>query len=170
MAQTYCTAADVYFVLSEAGATACVDDLETGTLSAAGQALITSAIEIAAGDINQAVRHQYKLSDLSGGNYWLKWTNAYFAAAKLAVRRSNPAPESLDAEVKSRKDTLLEIRWGRESIPEQNPSFDFRPTMSNLTVEPGKISNPVRVIVDESTGGAPVDGIRRHVAGDGSYR
>lgn len=169
MAQIYCIASDVEFVLSAAGVTACLDDDETGLRSAEADALLDRAIDTAAGKINQHVRHQYKLTDLAGlTNTWLRDTNAYMAAKVLATRRGNPCPESLVDEVKERELTLVEIRWGRESIPQQLPSHEHIPTVSNFRPELYKMNTPIRVDVQESIGSAPVDGVTRRTANDGS--
>jgi hypothetical protein len=169
MAQTYCVAADVEFVLSAAGVTACLDDGEEGVRSAEADDLLDRAIDVAAGKINQHVRHQYKLSDLTPAtNTWLRDTNAYLAAKVLAMRRGNPCPESLVEEVKEREAALVEIRWGRESIPQQSPSFEHIPSVSNFRPELYKMNTPVRVDVQESIGSAPVDGAIRKTANGGS--
>lgn len=161
MAQTYCVTSDVEFVLSAAGVTACLDDYEDGQRSTAEDALVVRAIEIAAGKINQRVRHQYKLTDLAAGNDWLRDTNAYLAAKTLAERRGNPAPQSLMEECKDREMLLEQIRWGREQIPEQLPSFDHSPTVSNFEPELGRVNNPIRVRQNESTGEQPLPPIKR---------
>lgn len=169
MAQIYCIASDVEFVLSAAGVTACLDDGEDGIRSAEADGLLDRAIDTAAGKINQHVRHQYKLTDLAGmTNTWLRDTNAYLAAKVLATRRGNPCPESLVDEVKERELALVEIRWGRESIPEQRPSFEHIPTVSNFRPELWKVNTPVRVDIQESIGSAPVDGVTRKTAHDQS--
>lgn len=162
MAQTYCVAADVEFVLSAAGVTACLDDGEEGVRSAEADDLLDRAIDIAAGKINQHVRHQYKLSDLTPAtNTWLRDTNAYLAAKVLATRRGNPCPESLVEEVKEREATLVEIRWGRESIPQQLPSFEHIPTVSNYKSRLGNCDSPMPVDEQASVGAQPVDGVKR---------
>lgn len=162
--QTYCVAADVEYVLSAAGVTARLDDAEDGQRSVAEEAFLTRAIEIAAGKINQKVRHQYKLTDLAAGNDWLRDCNATLAAKSLAMRRGNPLPESLAQECKDYEAMLDRIRYGREQIPQQSPSFDHTPTVSNYTVEAGKINHPVRVITEESTGDAPHPDVKRPAA------
>lgn len=166
MAQTYCVTADVEFVLSAAGVTACLDDDETGRRSAQADDWIDRAIEIAADKINQKVTRQYKLTDLSASNTWLRDTNAYLAAKALCMRRGNPAPESISGEVQERESMLEQIRWGRDRIPQQRPSADHTPAVSNLTVEPRKAYAPVRVVKPESTGNDPPDGVRRYTSGD----
>lgn len=169
MAQTYCIAYDVEFVLSAAGVTACLDDDETGLRSTEADAWLDRAIDVAAAKINQHVRHQYKLTDLAGmANTWLRDTNAYLAAKVLATRRGNPCPESLVDEVKERELALVEIRWGRESIPEQRPSFEHIPTVTNFKPQLYKQSTPIRVDVQESVGANPVDGAKRKIADNGS--
>lgn len=165
MATEYCVTADVEFVLSAAGVTANLDDTEAGVRSAEMEDWIDRAIDIAAGKINAKVRHQYKISDLDGsGNTWLRDTNAYLAAMTLATRRGNPCPESLVRECEERLALLNEIRWGRESIPEQAPSFDHTPAASNYRPELYKIDNPIRVDTGESTGDAPPTSVKRPVA------
>jgi hypothetical protein len=163
--QTYCVAADVEYVLSAAGVTACLDDGEDGQRSAAEDDLLTRAIEIAAGKINQRVRHQYKLTDLAAGNDWLRDCNAYLAAKSLAERRGNPSPQSLMDECKDRERLLEEIRWGREQIPQQNPSFDHSPTVTNFEPELGRYHSPIRVRQIESTGEEPEPPVKRWPAG-----
>lgn len=162
--QTYCVASDVEYVLSAAGVTACLDDHEDGQRSVAEDALLTRAIDIAAGKINAKVRYQYKLTDLAAGNDWLRDCNAYLAAKSLAMRRGNPLPESLAQECKDYEATLERIRWGRDKIPDQLPSADHTPAVSNFIVEQRKIDNPVRVVKEESTGDDPADGVKRPAA------
>jgi len=162
MAQTYCVAADVEFVLSAAGVTACLDDGEEGVRSAEADDLLDRAIDVAAGKINQHVRHQYKLSDLTPAtNTWLRDTNAYLAAKVLAMRRGNPCPESLVEEVKEREAALVEIRWGRESIPQQLPSHEHTPSVTNYKSRLGNPDGPIPVDEQTSVGSQPVNGVKR---------
>lgn len=158
--QTYCTDADVEFVLSEAGVTARVDDQETGTRSTAAEGYIDTAIARAAREINGAIRHQYKLSDVAS-NEWLKDVNATLAADILCRRRGNAPIESIMSDVQSFREMLAKIKDGREQIPEQLPSFDARATVSNVEVQLNTIDHPVRTDVLTSTGPAPVAPVKR---------
>lgn len=158
MAQTYCTQSDIEAIISASGLLACIDDTEAGQASTGATLHVTNAIERAAVKINAAAGRQYSpLSDLAS-NDWCKWANAVLAAYYLQTRRGNPAWQSLSDQVKEVEELLEEVAWGRRGIPEQPPSFDFRPTVSNFQVEPGRSIAPVRVDRDESTGAAPVDG------------
>lgn len=162
----YCTTDDIKFQLSAAGAVAAMDDFETGVLSAEGTEWLEQAIEWAASEIEAQAQHQYRLSELSSSNVWLQRANAILAAELICRRRNSPVPESLASAAQQIKSDLIEIRWGRKRIPRQAPSADHTPAVSNFTVEPRKVTNPVRVVKAESTGDDPPDGITRHLAGD----
>lgn len=160
--QTYCVAADVEFVLSEAGVTARVDDEETGARSAGGDAFVTTAIERAARTINGFVRHQYKLADVTASG-WLKDANAHLAAEILEKRRGNPVAESLASDCDEFRKMLTLIKDGTDQIPEQLPSFDARATVTNSVVQLGAYRNPVGVSRLESTGPDPVAPTKRTI-------
>lgn len=159
MSQTYCVQADIESILSASGALACVDDAEVGS---GGTGHITNAIERAAVKMNAAIGRQYTpLSDLAS-NDWCKWANATLAAFYLSTRRNNPAPATLADQVKEIEELLDEIAWGKRTIPDAVPSFNQLPSVTNFTVEPGRIVAPVRVNRDESTGSdPPSDGQRK---------
>lgn len=163
MATTYCDDDDVISIAGEAFINACIDDDEDGVISVAEEAYTTSAIERAAVEMNSALNNQYKLSDLAG-NDWCKWCNAYLAVWNLAARKNNPPPASVIAAVDQFKEQLSEARWGRFQIPEQSPSFDHSPSVSNLRPEAYKQTMPARVVEEESTRAVPTEGIQREVA------
>lgn len=161
MAQTYCTQSDIEAIISASGLLACIDDTESGQPSTAATLHVTNAIERAAVKINAAAGRQYSpLADLAS-NDWCKWANAVLAAYYLQTRRGNPAWASLADQVKEIEELLDEIAWGRRGIPEQAPSFDHLPTVTNFSVEPGRAIAPIRVNQDESTGSDPADGSQR---------
>lgn len=152
--QTYCSTDNLKSIMGEAGFVAALDDEENGVLSAQAELYATAAIERAAVKINAMVRHQYILADVAS-NDWLKWANAAYAVYELRCRKMNPAEASVDDNYQEAKDMLVEIRWGRQQLPEQSPSFDYLPTVSNLKVVPKANPGPVRVDLQESTGSAP---------------
>lgn len=161
MAQTYCVQADIEAIIGAASVLATCDDDRSGSLSATEQTYVTSAIERAAVEMNSALENQYVISELSG-NDWCKWCNAYLACWYLFSRRSNPVPTSVQEAIADYREKLSESRWGRFQVPEQNPSFEHIPTVSNLKPEIWKSSNPIRVSVEESTGATPEGGRKRN--------
>lgn len=170
MATTYCVRADIESILSTVGLVSAVDDDESGGpgISVAEEAHVTNAIERAAVEMNHSLDRQYVLSDLSG-NDWCKWCNASLAALAMATRRGQPAPASLVEEVSQYRKQLEEIRWGRDSVPEANPSYNHLPTVTNFKVQPGKYVAPIRVDTNESTGPAPEGERKRQIAGPGPF-
>jgi len=169
MATTYCTRSDIETLLSPVALIECIDDDHSGTESAAETIHITNAIERAATRLNMAVSRQYVLSEVTG-NAWMKWANATLAAELLASRRGNPAPQSIMDDAKEILELLNEISWGRKPLPEQAPSFDHLPTVSNFEAEPRKRIMPVRVVKEESTGSDPEGQRMRHYANQwGNY-
>ena len=161
MTTTYGTKAGIESLVSPATLVSWLDDDHSGTLSTTEEGHIANAIERAATKINMAVGRQYNIADVTA-NTWLAWANNVLAAEMLAARRGNPAPQSIMDAAKECEEMLEQIRWGRASLPEQIPSFNFAGAVSNFHVEPGRRIAPVRVSKEESTGGEPVPGIVRH--------
>lgn len=164
MATTYCNRADIASIIGEPAVVAWCDDDQSGDLSPVEEAYITGAISRAAVEMNEKIRHQY--GDLSAivGNDWARWCNAYIACWMLASRRANAPPGSVIDAVINYRDMLTEIRWGRTSIPEQAPSHDFAPAVSNPTIELNNLEGPVAIDTDISTGSTPDGTRRRNVA------
>jgi hypothetical protein len=125
-----------------------------GAESAAETLIVTSIIERAAVEMNHALYQQYVLSELAD-NDWCKWCNATLTAYYLFQRRGNAPPASIIEDAQRFRESLEQIRWGRDSVPEQSPSFDHTPTVTNFRPEIHKTDNPVRVSKDESTGPEP---------------
>lgn len=168
MATTYCDSDDIVAIIGEAAVLACIDDDNDGLESATETLHVTNAIERAAVEMNQSLRHQYVLSELTS-NDWCKWCNAYLASWFLYARRTNPCPNSLQEAVQKYRDELLEMRWGRQQLPEQAPSFEHHPTVTNFRPELGKREMPIRVNTTESTGASPEGNRKRftsYQAGD----
>jgi hypothetical protein len=160
MSTTYCTREDIESLMGKPWVKSCLDDNESGQNSTQEDGYLTTLIEQAAQEINGKIRHQYRLSDVAA-NPWLKTANAWLACERLGKRRGNGVPEVVAVECEEIRKQLESIRWGREQIPEQSPSFDHRPTVTNFRPELGKISTPVRVDLDETTGSQPEKGIMR---------
>lgn len=142
---------------------ACIDDDQDGVESVAESAYVTDAITRAAVEMNGKLRQQYTLSELSA-NDWCKWCNAYLAAWYLGARRNNPPAPSVISVVDMYREQLELASWGRFQLPEQAPSFEHIPAVSNFAPELGKVSNPIRVITEESTGAVPGGNRKRNVA------
>lgn len=159
MTTIYCTRADVASISGEAALIANTDDDQTGVENSD---YITDAINRAAVEMNHALDNQYILSQLSG-NDWCRWVNAYLAAYFLFSRTANPVPPSIEIACERYRDDLEKIRWGRDSIPEQAPSFEHIPTVSNMVPELRK-SPPIRVERESSTGSDPVGNRKRNPA------
>lgn len=168
MTTTYCVRADIESLVGIPAVLACIDDDHDGVESAGDTLNITAAIERAAVEMNGALDRQYTLADLSD-NDWCKWCNANLAAMFLFARRGNPAPSSVIEAAQAYRERLAEIMYGRQQVPEQNPSFEHTPAVSNFKPEIGKYDNPIRVVREESTGAAPNTPHRRNVAGQGGY-
>lgn len=161
--QTYCDRADINSLIGEASVLACIDDDQDGLESAAESAIVASVIERAAVEMNAAIRHQYILSDVAD-NAWCKWANAQLAAYMLRTRRNNPAEQShIDAVTDIRR-LLLEVRWGRDQLPDQSPSHNHIPTVSNFRPELNNPNGPIAVDAQQSTGEAPGGNRKRNVA------
>jgi hypothetical protein len=163
MSTTYCVQADVESIIGAAAVLACSDDDQDGALSPDEDLIVTAAIERAATEMNSALCSQYKLSDLSG-NDWCKWCNAYLACWYLFKRRANPGPVSIGEDIAFYRDQLSEARWGRFQIPEQNPSFEHTPAVSNFRPNISSRDNPIEVDTNTSTGIAPVGGRKRNTS------
>lgn len=161
MAQTYCVRADVESIVGTSAVLSCIDDDMDGAESATETTYVTDAIERAAVEMNGKLRNQYlPLSDLSG-NDWCKWCNAYLALDYLYERRGNPAPNSVLERCQKYRDNLEDAAWGRFEVPEQIPSAEHIPTVTNFHPEIGRIRSPIRVSDTESTGSPPSAESRR---------
>jgi hypothetical protein len=158
--QAYCTIADVEELLSVQGATAFVDDDETGSRSTAEAAFITSMIGYAAERINFQINQVYVLADVVN-NGWLNYANAYLAAGNLIQRRGMPLTPSLSDQIDQILDQLSQIVNGSARLPQQVPSFDTLPTVSNFKVDLSNANTPTPVNVSASTGPAPVGNRKR---------
>lgn len=158
--QTYCAIADVESVLSAEGVTAFVDDDETGSRSTAEVAFVTTMIEFAAERINFRINMVYDLADVVG-NGWLKYANSYMAAANLIQRRNLPLTPSLSNQVDQIIESLDRIEQGQARLPQQSPSFDTLPTITNFAIELNNPNTATPVRVDASTGPAPVGNRKR---------
>lgn len=168
MAQIYSTRADTESIMGLAGVLACIDDDGDGVESAEETQYEVDARERAAVEMNGSLRNQYTLSELAT-NDWCKWCNAYLACDYLASRRNNPPAPSVLSKVEMYRNNLEEAKWGRFQIPEQAPSFEHIMTVSNFTPELGKVDNPIRVVVEESTGASPGGNRKRNVAKQGGW-
>lgn len=165
MTTIYCNRAAVESVIGAPGLLAFIDDDGDGVESPTESAYVSDAIERAAVRLNSQVGRQYKLEDVTA-NAWMEWANATLAAALLTKRRNNPVPESLSQDVQEITELANEIAWGRRSLPEQRPSAEHSPTVSNFRPELRKFYGPVRVVAEESTGAAPESGVKRETAGN----
>jgi hypothetical protein len=163
MAIVYCSRLDIVSIIGEAAVLACIDDDQDGVESPLESSFVDHAIERAAVEMSIYLRQQYDLLDIAN-NTWCKWCNAYLAAWNLFTRRGNPPPDTLVQIVDKYREELKDIKNGLMQLPEQNSSFEYIPTVSNLQPELGKLVMPVRVDVQESTGSSPAPGRMRHVA------
>jgi hypothetical protein len=158
--QTYCSISNVEEVLSAQGATAFVDDDETGSRSTAEAAFATTMIEYAAERINMQIGMVYVLSDVVG-NGWLKYANAYLAAGNLVQRRGMPLTPSLASQIDQIIEQLGQVVTGALRLPQQNPSFDTLPTVTNFKIDLSNADTATPVHVAASTGPAPVGNRKR---------
>lgn len=164
MTTIYCTRNDVASLIGEAGILACLDDDQDGSLTTGEQRYVTDCINRAAVEMNSALDCQYVLSELSG-NDWCRWCNAYISVWHLQSRRANSPSGSVVDAVASYRDLLAEIRFGRFKVPEQAPSFDHLPSVSNFTPELGNPQGPIGVDTEKSTTTAPHTSRKRNKAG-----
>ena len=168
MTTTYCTRTDITSLIGAPAVLACIDDNQDGNETSDEQQFVTDAIERAANDMNEAFEHQYDVLANLTTNTWCKWCNAYLAAWYLFARRGNAPPGSLMESVANYKEKLIEIRWGREKIPEKSPDFNTLPTVSNPLIELKNDRGPLTIDRQQSTGSDPVDGIKRNVSDQAS--
>jgi len=131
---TYCTAADLEAVWAPNLILASVDDDESGTLSPAEEAHIERAIERAAGRMNAILEVRYSLASLAG-NAWCRDANAAIAVYLLAIRRGEPAPQSLQEQHDAYFAELLEVAAGRVNVPQAVITLDTKPSVTNFTVD-----------------------------------
>jgi len=164
MPTTYCNRLDVESIMGVPALLVCIDDDQDGVESARESNYVTAAIERAATEMNTSLRHQYILENLVG-NDWCRWCNAYLAVWQLWSRRGNMPPSGLVDIINTYRGQLQEIKWGRFQIPETAPAFLYTPAVSNFQPELGKFDMPIRVDLNESTGGQPNSGVKRQVAG-----
>lgn len=148
MTTTYgVTSTEVDFVLSSAGVARRTNDDETGVDDSTQ---VTSAIEMEAATINMYLGRRYVLSELTS-NAWVKWTLAWFAAYRLDCRlANNPAP-LLVKEREERLELLKLIADGQLDLPEQNPSYECLPSVTNLAAELRGGTKKIRVDPYSST-------------------
>lgn len=161
--QTYCDREDIEAIIGKPSVLACIDDDEDGLENPEDEDKITSVIERAASEINGYIRHQYVLTDVTN-NAWLKWANAQLASYLLRTRRNNPAEASHVDAIQEVRKLLVEVRWGRDQLPDQSPSFNHTATVSNFRIELGNPVSPVAVDTDQSTGPNPVGSRKRNIA------
>ena len=163
--QVYCDRDDVESIIGPFATTSAIDIDEDGVESTYESSLVTSAIQRAANRINAKIRHQYVLADVVG-NDWLSYANAVLAAYEVRTMSVNPSEGSLIDKVNDILQTLNEIRYGRDQLPDQAPSFDYLPTVSSFKVQLGNPLSPITINVDQSTGSIPVGNRRRVTSGN----
>lgn len=169
MSTTYCDQDDVTSILGAAAVLALIDDDQDGEATAAETQYVTDAIERAAVEMNTAIENSdYDYADLAN-NAWCKWCNAYLAVYNLAGRKNDTPAASVVEQIQAYQRHLEELRWGRFRIPEQSPSHETTPTVTNFRPEVDKINSPIRVVAEESTGTAPPEGIKRETAYQPGY-
>lgn len=168
MTTTYCTRLNIASLIGEPAVLACIDDDQNGTEDGTESGYVDGAIERAAVYMNEKMTHQYDLANLTT-NAWCKWCNAALAAYELFARRGNSPPGSVMESVINYKELLEQIRWGRGTIPEKHPDYDFTPAVSNPIVEMKNKEGPVAIDVEQSVGSTPASGRKRNVAGNQQY-
>lgn len=164
MPQTYCVRADLASIVGEPFLLAAIDDDNNKVESASETLHITAAIERGAVEMNAALRHQYYPLTALADNDWCKWCNANLAIYHLSSRRGNPPPPSVADAILIARERLEEIRWGRDQVPDQLPTHEHIPTVSNFQPEIKRTFSPIRVDTDESTGASPGGGRKRNVS------
>jgi phage gp36-like protein len=132
--QTYCTLTDIESLWAPADLLASVDDDASGDLSTAEEALVTRAIERAAGAMNAYLEPRYTLADLAT-SVWCRDMNALLAAYFLATRRGADAPLALYMQYRAAFADLVEIAAGRLAIPGARERLDVLPSVSNFRVD-----------------------------------
>lgn len=166
--QSYCSRTDIENIMGPAAVLASIDDDQDQVESAADTAALTAIIDRAANEMNQMIRHQYVLADVAG-NDWLVYAQATIVVYRLRTRRNNPAEGSVEEEYRSVMRLLKEVRWGREQLPDQSPSYDHLPSVSNFSPQLFRQDAPIRVSEEESTTTAPVGNRKRNTSGEAGF-
>lgn len=159
--QTYCNRDDIISLIGQAGLLTCIDDNTNGQEDPEETRFITDAINRAAAEMNNSLGKQYHPLSSLANNEWCKWCNAYIAVFFLQSRRSNAPAASVMESMLSYRERLVEIRWGRENVPEAAPTHNSSPAVTNFSIKPNAGDGPVVVDLDRSTGGNPVSGVKR---------
>lgn len=152
--QTYCDRDDLEAIVSKHGVDAFVDDDQDGLISATEETYVTFAIERAATQINMYLQRRYKAADVVN-NDWLTGANAALAVCLIVKRRGNPDITSLTEECDDYTGWLDGIKNKEFDLPNQSPSVDNTPTVSNFRVELWRSTMKPRVSRQESTGSDP---------------
>lgn len=161
--QTYCTRNHIIDLIGEAGLLTCIDDNANGQEEATESVFLDNAISRAATEMNAKLRHQYNPLSALANNEWCVWCNAYIAVYFLQSRRSNSPAAAIMEAVQAYRETLEDIRWGRDNVPEQAPTHNSQPSVTNFNIRFNDPDGPVLVDPDQSTGGNPVPGISRKI-------
>lgn len=152
--QTYCDRDDLDAIVSKHGIDAMVDDDQDGLISSTEETYVVFAIERAATQINMYLQRRYKAADVVN-NEWLKGANAAMAVCLIVKRRANPSSPSLEEECDDYMGWLDGIKTKEFDLPNQSPSVDMTPTVSNFRPELFRSVMKPRVSRQESTGTDP---------------
>lgn len=159
MTTTYCTRPDIEAIWSPSELLLSVDDDSSGSISVAEEAIITRAIERAAGRMNAYLEQRYAVASLST-NAWCRDCNAAIAAYLLAIRKSDEPSLPLAQEHDSYLRDLLEISAGRLRVPGALAAGETIPAVSNFRID---LAGEQKIVpnLSTSTGSQPAAALRR---------
>lgn len=159
MTTTYCTKADIDAIWSPSELIGTVDDDSSGTISSVEEAIISRAIERAAGRMNAYLEQRFVVASLAG-NAWCRDCNAAIAAYLLSIRKSDEPPAPLAEQHDSYLRDLLEIAAGRLRLPDALPPAETMPTVTNFRIDLAS-QRRVKPDLSNSTGSNPAASLHR---------
>lgn len=157
VATVYCTREDIADIWSDVGLNLRANDGpdEPGWMEKDG--LMARVIRQATDRVNYYCLQRYTAANLATSDYVTDAT-AVIAAYKFAIRRGNPAAQSLYDRYQDVLRELAEIKAGTNQIPGLAEKFAAYPTLSNLRWDGRYRENKIRVRQNSSTGEPPTGG------------
>ncbi|MBY0587104.1 DUF1320 domain-containing protein [bacterium] len=113
---TYCSVQDVVDRLSETGVLYAADDVNGSLSSDESNRAIVSSVEAAQAEIDAALASRVSLP-IVGTNEWLRYRAVDLAAERLAERKGQNVPTSLQEAARRSRQWLQEVRLGTQLVP-----------------------------------------------------
>ena len=156
---TYCTRGDLEAILAVDGIDLRVDDNQGGTVSATEETYVTAAINWATARVNIYLLGRYSATQLAQ-SYVCNDFTAIIAAHKLARRRGNPAPQSLQESYEESIEMLKQIKANElslEDVPERTSgSISWRNIHhSRHMLRRNRVQRPISEQTSPQGAGAP---------------